>query len=373
MAPEPPPTRIAFFTLNLAGGGAEQVVLDLAGGMVRRGTLVDVVVAHATGPLLDLIPKGARLVDLKAWRIEVCHLSLLRYLKRERPSALISTLPQADVVALAVRMFLHKDIPLIVRATNTASQMATRPGLRWRATLTLWRRLLPSADAVVANSVGATEDLERYAPSLRCAVRTIHNPTVWPRIAEQAAQALDHPWFDDGLPVILSAGRLVPQKGHETALRAFAEVVKSRPARFVILGEGPDRQKLVDLSHTLKIAHLVDFAGFQINPFAYMARAAAFVLASSHEGLPSVLIEAMACGAPLVSTDCPSGPREILEGGKWGRLVPVGNWRALADAILYTLDAPVDRDALIARANAYDGESSVDQYMALLQDLIAQR
>ena len=243
MAPEPPPTRIAFFTLNLAGGGAEQVVLDLAGGMVRRGTLVDVVVAHATGPLLDLIPKGARLVDLKAWRIEVCHLSLLRYLKRERPSALISTLPQADVVALSVRMFLHKDIPLIVRATNTASQMATRPGLRWRATLTLWRRLLPSADAVVANSVGATEDLERYAPSLRCAVRTIHNPTVWPRIAEQAAQALDHPWFDDGLPVILSAGRLVPQKGHETALRAFAEVVKSRPARFVILGEGPDSAK----------------------------------------------------------------------------------------------------------------------------------
>ena len=165
----------------------------------------------------------------------------------------------------------------------------------------------------------------------------------------------------------------MPVKGHETALRAFAEVVKSRPARFVILGEGPDRQKLVDLSHTLKIAHLVDFAGFQINPFAYMARAAAFVLASSHEGLPSVLIEAMACGAPLVSTDCPSGPREILEGGQWGRLVPVGNWRALATAILDTLDAPVDRDALTARANAYDGESSVEQYMALLQELFAQR
>ena len=226
---------------------------------------------------------------------------------------------------------------------------------------------------MVANSVGATEDLERYAPSLRRAVRTIHGPTVWPRIAKQAAEALDHPWFNDGPPVILSAGRLVPVKGHETALRAFAEVVKSRPARFVILGEGPDRQKLVDLSHTLKIAHLVDFAGFQINPFAYMARAAAFVLASSHEGLPSVLIEAMACGTPLVSADCPSGPREILEGGQWGRLVPVGNWRALATAILDTLDAPVDRDALTARANAYDGESSVKQYMALLQELFAQR
>ena len=372
MAPESPPSRIAIFTLNLAGGGAERDVLDLAGGMARRGVLVDVVVAHATGPFIDSIPKGVRLVNLKARRIEVSHLSLLRYLRRERPSRLISTLPQADVVALVVRRLLHRDIPLIVRVVNTMSQYAVHSSLRWRLTLTLWRRLLPSADVVVANSVGVTEDLERYAPSLKCAVRTIHNPTVWPRIARQAAEELDHPWFEDGLPVILSAGRLVPQKGHATALRAFAEVVKSRPARFVILGEGPERQKLVGLSHTLKIADLVDFAGFQINPFAYMARATAFVLASSHEGLPGVLIQAMACGAPLVSTDCPSGPREILEGGKWGRLVPVGNWRALANAIVDTLDAPVDRDALIARASAYDGESSVDQYMALLQELVAQ-
>ena len=366
--PLPPPPRIALFTLNLAGGGAERALLDMAGGMARRGRLVDLVVAHATGPLIDLIPEGVRLVDLKAWRIEVSHLSLLRYLRRERPAALISTLPQADLVALVARRFLHKDILLIVRVASTMSKDAARRRLPRRVAWMPWRRLLPSADAVVANSVGATEDLERFVPPLRHTVRTIHNPVVWPHIAKQAAETLDHPWFEDGVPVILSAGRLVPAKGHETALRAFAEVVKSRPAHFMILGEGPDQERLVGLTHTLKVAHLVDFAGFQINPFAYMARAAVFVLASSYEGLPNVLIQAMACGTPVVSTDCPSGPREILDGGKWGQLVPVANWRALAAAILHTLDAPVDRDALTARASAYDGESSVDQYMALLQE-----
>ena len=376
MAPEPRSSRVsrvAFFTLNLAGGGAERTVLDLAGGIARRGWLVDIVVAHATGPYIDSIPKGVRLVDLNVLRIEVSHLSLRRYLRRERPAVLISTLPQADVVALAVRRFLHQDTPLVVRVASTVSQDAARSHLLRRATMMLWRRLLPSADAVVANSVGATEDLERYVPSLRWPVRTIHNPAVWPHIAKQAAEALEHPWFSDELPVILSAGRLLRAKGHETALRAFAEVVKSRPARFVILGAGPDQERLVGLAHALEIAHLVDFAGFQINPFAYMARAAVFVLASSYEGLPNVLIQAMACGTPVVSTDCPNGPREILAGGKWGRLVPVANWRALAAAILHTLDVPVDRDALIARAGVYDGESSVDRYMALLQELAALR
>ena len=363
--------RIALFMLNLSGGGAERVMLDLARGMARRGRLVDVVVARSTGSYADLIPEEVRLVDLKTWRIEVSYLSLLRYLKRERPAALVSTLIGADVVALAVRKLLHRDTLLIVRVVSTMSRQAAHSRIKRRATMALWRRLLPSADAVVANSVGATADLQRYAPPLRCPVRTIHNPVVWPYIAKQAGEALDHPWFEDGPPVILSAGRLVPAKGYETALRAFAEVVKSRPARFVILGEGPDRERLAGLAHALKIAHWVDFAGFQINPFAYMARAAVFVLASSYEGLPNVLIQAMACGTPVVSADCPSGPREILDGGKWGPLVPVGDWRALATAILHTLDAPVDRDALTARADDYDGESSVDQYMALLQELVA--
>ena len=342
-------------------------MLDLARGMARRGRLVDVVVAHARGPYADLIPKEVRLVDLKALRIEVSHLSLLRYLKRERPTVLMSTLLDADVVALAVRKFLHRDIKLIVRIASTMSQAATDLSLKGRVTLAVWRRLLPCADAVASLSAGAAEDLERYVPALGCPVRTIHNPIVRSHIAQQAAEALDHPWFEDDRPVILSAGRLVHAKDHGTLLRAFAEVVKSRPARLVILGKGPDREKLVDLAHTLKIAHLVDFTGFQINPFAYMARAAVFVLSSRYEGQANVLIQAMACGTPVVSTNCPGGPSEILDGGKWGPLVPVGDWRALAAAIVHTLDAPIDRDALIARASAYDGESSVDQYMALLQ------
>ena len=294
---------------------------------------------------------------------------MLRYLKRECPAALISTLVDADVVALAVRKFLHRRIELIVRVANTMSHVSAHSRVKGRATLALWRRLLPSADAVVANSAGAAANLKGYVPALEHRVHTIHNPVVWPYIDEQAGAVPEHPWFSDAVPVVLSAGRLHPQKRHETTLRAFANVVKARAARLVILGEGPERDRLLGVARSLRIDHLVDFAGFQNNPFAYMARAAAFVLASDHEGLPNVLIQAMACGTPVVSTDCPSGPSEILEGGKWGELVPVGDWRALAAAILRTLDASIDRRALIARARVYDGEACVDRYMQLLEEV----
>ncbi len=364
--------RIAIFTPNLGGGGAERTVLDMAAGIVRYGTPVDVVVVNAVGPLLDSVPAGVRLIELKAFRVEVCHFSLLRYLVRRRPKALISTLFDADIVALGVKKYLHRDFKLIVRTTSTTAQAMIHLPFKARVSIRLWRWLLPAADAVVANSVGVAEDLRSCVRDIdRTSLRRIHGAVVWPYIAEKAREALHHPWFDGTSPVLLAAGRLVPYKGYETTLRAFAEVVKARPARLVILGEGPDRARLKALTDTLKIGGLVDFAGYQANPFAYMARAAVFVHASSLEGLPNVLIQAMACGTPVVSTDCPCGPREILAGGKWGPLVPMGDWRALAAAISRTLDAQPDRDALVAAAERYDGQSSVDQYMELLRELNA--
>lgn len=363
-------TKVAFFTLSLQGGGAERAMVQLAAGMARRGMLVDLVVAHAKGPYVGLVPDDVRLVDLNVFRIEVSHLSLLRYLKSARPEALFSVLVDPDVVALAVRRFLYKDFKLIVRVATTMSlahaQSAT---IKQRAAFALWRRLLPSADAVAGVSSGVIKDLRRYVPSVTDRVHTIYDPVVGPHIAQQASAAVQHPWFDDAPPVIVSVGRLELVKGHETTLRALAEVVESRPARLLILGDGPDHDRLLDVARSLQISHLVDFVGFQSNPFAYMARAALFVLASSREGLSNGLLEAMACGTPVVSTDCPNGPSEILERGKWGRLVPVGDWRALAAAILNTLDAPVDRQKLVARARDFDVETSVDRHMELLAEL----
>jgi glycosyltransferase involved in cell wall biosynthesis len=192
------------------------------------------------------------------------------------------------------------------------------------------------------------------------------NPVVTPELVECAAQPLDDPWFTAGAaPVVLGAGRLDQQKDFPTLIRAFAAVRSKRAARLVILGEGPERARLESLVEELGIGEHVRLPGFVSNPFSYMARAAVFVLSSAWEGMPGVLIQAMACGAPVVATDCESGPREVLASGKYGRLVPVGDHAALAEAIAATLDAPTSTlppEAL----EPYTCEGAVDRYLHLL-------
>ena len=166
--------------------------------------------------------------------------------------------------------------------------------------------------------------------------------------------------------MVLAAGRLTSVKDHATLLRAFARVLCSRPARLLILGVGPERENLLKLADHLGLSQCVDLPGFDPNPFAYMSRSRVFVLPSRYEGFGNVLPEAMACGTPVVSTDCRSGPREILEDGKWGRLVPVGDWRAMAEAILDTLDNPIPSDQLIFRASAFSSDASIDRYLEVL-------
>ena len=155
-------------------------------------------------------------------------------------------------------------------------------------------------------------------------------------------------------------------KDQATLLRAFAGVIRSRPARLVVLGVGPEREKLLELAKSLNVSQLMDLPGFEVNPFAYMSKSKVFVLSSRYEGFPNVLVQAMACGTPVVSTDCRSGPREILEDGRWGHLVPVGDWRTMSEAILGTLDNPVPSDRLIARASDFSADASIDLYLEVL-------
>ena len=181
---------------------------------------------------------------------------------------------------------------------------------------------------------------------------------------------MDHPWFAPGSPpVVLGIGRLTTQKDFPTLLKAFAQVRAVRKARLMILGEGRDRQALEVLARELGVASDVDLPGFVLNPFPYMVRASLLVLSSAWEGLPGVLIEAMACGCPVVSTDCPSGPSEILDGGAYGPLVPVGDDGALAKAILSVLEMPPDPERLRARAALFSVERATDQYLQVLLEL----
>lgn len=368
--------RAAFFLPSLGGGGSERTALDLASGLARRGLPVDLVLVSAEGswrPCLARLPKGVHVVEMKT-RTRASLPRLLRYLRRRRPGMLVSSLPHANSVALLARAFGAGGTAVAVRqASDFASEYAAAD-FRYRAAMRLERSLLRFADAVVANSRTMAETLARDLPRIARRVRFIRDPAVGPDLARLAAAPADHPWLDGGgPPVVLSVGRLAREKGHRTLLRAFAQLRESRPARLAVLGEGPERPVLEALARELGIAADVILPGFRINPFAWMARARVFALSSTFEGCPNALVQAMACGASVVSADCPTGPDEILEGGKWGRLVPVGDPAALAAAIRDTLDAPAPPELLKARAGAWSAEAAVDRYAELLAELAEER
>ncbi len=364
--------RVALFVSSLRGGGAERAMLDIARGLAQRGVAVDLILVKATGPYLEFVPPDVRLIDLNSRRALLCFPALVRYLRRERPSVLISTSPEINVVAILARALFSRKMALGVRRASTFTMELRQGGLKARAVLRLERLLLRYADVVIANSRGAADDLVGAAPNLAPQVRVIHNPVVWPELAEKAVEPVDHPWFQDSsLPVVLAAGRLVPVKDYPTLLEAFANVVlKVRLARLVVLGEGPERDALRLLTEDLGIEDAVDFPGFVSNPYSYMSRAKLFVLSSVYEGSPNVLVQAMACGTLIVSTDCPSGPREILRDGALGRLVPVGDWRALGQSILDTIDRPIESTRLIEGTSEYTAEGSIQQYFDLVFELV---
>ncbi len=364
--------RVALFVPSLAGGGAERVMLEIAGQLARCGFAVDLLVTRSGGALWGSVPEGVRLINLNSYKTPTCLPALVRYIRRERPTVFLSALTFGNLTALLAKKLFTRDLRLIVSQQNTYTAEGEGRGIAFRTANRLLKWLLPAADAIVGVSSGVAEDLKRAVPRAASLVRAIPNPVVTPPLLEQAKLPVDHPWFGDPrTPVILTAGRLdIPHKDQPTLLKAFAEVLRSRPARLVVLGEGPDRAKLTALARELGIQEHVDFLGFQPNPFAYMARARVFVLSSVREGLPTVLIEAMACGTPVVSTDCPSGPREILDGGKWGRLVPVGDWRSLARAIRDTLDNPIAPERLIARAQHYSVAASMERHLELINKVV---
>jgi glycosyltransferase involved in cell wall biosynthesis len=299
----------------------------------------------------------------------------VRYLRHERPQVLLSAMTDLNLVALWARRLARVHTELVISEHITLSQSvqagANRRKWRHRFLPPLVARTYPWAEAIIAVSAGVADDLSTVAEIPRERILTIYNPVVTPDLAEKSRASRDHPWFAPGSPpVLLAVGRLAGQKDFPTLLRAFARVRALRPARLVVLGEGKERTKLEALALELAVAGDVALPGFVLNPFPYMRRAAALVLSSVYEGLPGVLIEALACGCPVVSTDCPSGPAEILDRGAYGKLVPVGDDARLSAAILATLDAPPDRNRLRQRAALFSEDDKVNQYLQMLQEAV---
>jgi glycosyltransferase involved in cell wall biosynthesis len=378
------PRHLALFIKSMGGGGAERVYATLARAFVERGHRVDLLVALARGPMLDQLPDPVRVVDLGGhparrglptllripgelrrlvWpalargrpRVLGSLPALVRYLRSERPDAMLSAMSYDHFVALWANRIAGVATRQVVAVHNTMSQeVGHSPNRDFRLLPGLMRRWYPAADAVVCVSEGSADDLARLTSMPRESLTTIYNPVEVDRVTTLAAEPVEHPWFrPDQPPVLVTMGRLTPQKNQAMLLRAFARVRDEREARLWIMGEGRLRNALAAQARELGIAEDVELSGFVANPFKYMTRARAFVLSSLWEGLPMVLLEALACGTPVVSTDCPSGPAEILGGGAYGRLVPVGDDAALARAMLATLEeAPDPHDGLRSRKPA---------------------
>ena len=232
--------------------------------------------------------------------------------------------------------------------------------------------LFPEAAHVVAVSRGVARSVTASVGVPADKVTPIYNPVFTPDIVLRAAAQPDHPWFGRGEPpIILGAGRLAEQKDFQTLIEAFRRVSEKRPCRLIILGEGPKRGELEDCVRRLGLEDRISLPGWVKNPYAFMSRAALFVLSSRHEGFPGALVEALACGCPVASTDCPAGPAEILEDSSL--LAPVGNPEALAQAILRTLDRPADKAALRARAARFSMERAIEEYEELISRILARR
>ncbi len=401
--------RIAIFlsrikALVAKGGGIERINLHLAEELLRQGYQVDLVLCRSDPQSLALVPPGIRVIVLPrasrrrakwaAWQAgrglrwqllrpvllalhpttELRYLpGFINYVETHQPDAVISAFVQINLVALLAKRASRHRFKLLVEQQGPWSRMLgpeAAGSWRWRHLPPLLSRLYAEADAVVPVSAGIAEHLRQVAGLPDTLLRTIHNPVLDEQSQRRRAEPLTHPWFAPGEPpVILNVGRLDRQKDQATLLRAFARLRTKHMARLMILGEGDERVRLEALAQELGIAADVALPGFIANPMPYMRESTVFALSSLYEGLPTVLIEALYCGCPVVSTDCLSGPREILQDGRYGRLVPVGDDVALAEALTETITHPPDRQMLIqsVQGRGFTVAEAAERYLQVIE------
>lgn len=359
--------HVAFFLPTLEGGGAERTFVDLANDFVSRGLRVDFVLASCTGPYVDELDPRVRVTDFGTTRWPDILVQLTRYLRRERPDALMSGLDPANVVAVVASALAGtlRRCAISQRAVIRSVYRIEHPRT-WHAWIALLAATYPRARVVICNSSAAANEVvhDLGVDPARCAI--ILNAVDTARITRLASEPLTDPWLaNDAPPLLLSVGSLYARKDVGTLLRALAIVRRTRPCNLVVLGDGPERSALEALTRELGLDDCVRMPGFVVNPFPWIARADMLLSASLAEGCPNVIQQALACGTVIVATDCPGATADVLEHGRWGRLVPTRDPEAMASAILATLDDETPPDGRI-RARDFDGTGTADRYLRLL-------
>ncbi len=362
-----PRPRIAFFIAALSTGGVGKWGLRLTRELVNRGVRVDLLLGKAEGPLLDEVHPGVRVFDLGTTHAFFSVPGLVRYLRRRRPAVLVVDRPRLDIAVFrarrlsfsSTRLFTSVHIPLSLKLKRLKeSKRRTR-----RKAI---ERYYPLNDGIIAVSRGVADDMVQGLGLPEEKIHVVYNPVVTHNIDAMAGEPVDHPWLlERKTPVIMGAGRFTAQKDFPTLIRAFAKLRRTRPCRLMILGQGKAQGQMEALAGDLGVFEDLALPGFVSNLYKYIAKAHLFVLSSAWEGFGNVLAEAMAVGLPVVSTDCPHGPREILEDGRYGPLTPVGDVDALARAMAQTLDHPPGPDDLRAAAKRFTVEACANDYLKI--------
>jgi glycosyltransferase involved in cell wall biosynthesis len=358
--------RLLCLISKLTGGGAERMMIYLLRGLDRDRFDITLGLGRAEGPFLPMVPGDVRVLDFDVDRDAHAVDDLARLFRRGEHDLSFSMIAM-NLAAVVAREMSGSRIPLILGARNHYSRAFPAEAQNAELKMLAVRLLYPRAERIIGVAQGVCDDLIANFGVPPERVRAILNPIDLERVRRAAQEPPPHPWLQPGAdrPTLVTVGKLQVAKGHHDLLAAFARVRAELPARLLILGQGPLEAELRATIARHQLQDDVALVGFQSNPYAFMGHSPIFVLSSLWEGFPNVLTEAMACGAAVISTDCPSGPSEIIEDGRSGLLVPVGDAGALSDAMLRLL-----RDESLRRAIAARGHREVERFS--VEKIIAQ-
>lgn len=361
--------KVSFLLANLKHGGIQEVTIRLSRAMLQKGYAVDILILNQQGGISKEIPRGSVLVDFEVTNKLKLLPKLVGYIWRERPRALISNQPHLNVIAILANLLAARKTKVIA-CEHSDPQMAYkfRVQRRRRVRTPILESIFYSrADAIVAVSEGVADAIASLTGVPRDTIHVIYNPVVDDNLTRKAAKKADWPFDQPGHVRILAVGRLNPAKDYLTLINAFGIFQEQhKDAQLLILGDGETREQIEDLVVQLGLEQKVLLFGYTDNPYAFMSISDVLVSSSVWEGFSMVIAEALACGAQVVATDCPSGPAEILAGGKYGWLVPVRDPEAMAKAMAEALRYPHPKAVLRERAALYSVERAAEAYSKLL-------
>lgn len=358
--------RIAVLLNDFSGTGVPRVTLRLAGELEAQGCDVDILVLRPHGPMAQQVRNSVNIVPLGVSRASIALPKLICYLRKRDPDGLIAAEDQLGIIAAAACILSRRKAHLVVTSHVPYSRTGLCKGTKGKLFLIALRFFWSRINTFATVSAGLADDMAETTGISRTEISVIHNAVVDERSIGRAENKSIHPFFQTCSRVIVGAGSLHRRKGFHDLVEAVRLAAETEDIRLIILGEGRERAKLQAQISQAGLSDRVDLIGYVNDPFPYLQAADLFVLPSYFEGLPTVLIEALACGCPCVATDCIAGPNEILKGGKLGALVRVGDPIGLANAVLATLRNPVEKEVLFNRAADFSAENIAKQFFRVI-------